>query len=187
MPDGKIIGILTDVGTEELAHLEMIGSILYQLTRNLSAEEIARSPMAQYFTDHTTGVYPASAAGVPTDMKYIGVKGDVIADLNEDLAADGTMRKTQLAHLIFKKSLFYKAFLTKARRASLFRAAIRQRRQFTIFATITPKINEICQKFARASFSSKFNVFAKQKAIGKLCFQFAQDRQRGCLIKKATK
>lgn len=94
MPDGKIIGILTDVGTEELAHLEMIGSILYQLTRNLSAEEIERSPMAKYFTDHTTGVYPASAAGVPTDMKYVGVKGDVLADLNEDLAAEQKARVT---------------------------------------------------------------------------------------------
>ena len=95
MPDGKIVGILTDVGTEELAHLEMIGSILYQLTRNLSAEEIERSPMVQYFTDHTAGVYPASAAGVPNDMKYIGVKGDVLADLNEDLAADAAITKEQ--------------------------------------------------------------------------------------------
>ena len=94
MPDRKIVGILTDVGTEELAHLEMIGSILYQLTRNLSAEEIEKSPMAQYFTDHTTGVYPASAAGVPTDMKYIGVKGDVLADINEDLAAEQKARVT---------------------------------------------------------------------------------------------
>ena len=94
MPDRKIAGILTDVGTEELAHLEMIGSILYQLTRNLSAEEIEKSPLAPYFTDHTTGVYPVSAAGVPTDMKYIGVKGDVIADLNEDLAAEQKARVT---------------------------------------------------------------------------------------------
>ena len=96
MPDRKIAGILTDVGTEELAHLEMIGSILYQLTRNLSVEEIERSPLAPYFTDHTVGVYPASAAGVPTDMKYVGVKGDVIADLNEDLAADVAILKEQL-------------------------------------------------------------------------------------------
>ena len=94
MPDRKIAGILTDVGTEELAHLEMVGSILYQLTRNLSAEEIEKSPLAPYFTDHTTGVYPASAAGVPTDMKYIGVKGDVLADLNEDLAAEQKARVT---------------------------------------------------------------------------------------------
>ena len=94
MPDRKIAGILTDVGTEELAHLEMIGSILYQLTRSLSVDEIEKSPFVQYFTDHTTGVYPASAAGVPTDMKYIGVKGDVIADLNEDLAAEQKARVT---------------------------------------------------------------------------------------------
>ena len=94
MPDRKIAGILTDVGTEELAHLEMVGSILYQLTRNLSVEEIEKSPLAPYFTDHTTGVYPVAAAGVPTDMKYIGVKGDVLADLNEDLAAEQKARVT---------------------------------------------------------------------------------------------
>ena len=94
MPDRKIAGILTDVGTAELAHLEMIGSILYQLTRNLSVEEIEKSPLAPYFTDHTTGVYPVAAAGVPTDMKYIGVKGDVLADLNEDLAAEQKARVT---------------------------------------------------------------------------------------------
>lgn len=94
MPDRKIAGILTDVGTEELAHLEMIGSILYQLTRNLSVEEIEKSPLAPYFTDHTTGVYPVAAAGVPTDMKYIGVKGDVLADINEDLAAEQKARVT---------------------------------------------------------------------------------------------
>ena len=69
----------------------MVGSILHQLTANLSVDEIEKSPFAPYFTDHTVGVYPVSAAGVPTDMKYIGVKGDVLADLNEDLAADGAM------------------------------------------------------------------------------------------------
>jgi len=90
MPYGEIIGILTDVGTEELAHLEMVGAILYQLTKGLSPEEIKRAGMDAYFVDHTAGIYPASAAGVPCDMKYIGVKGDLIADLNEDLAADGT-------------------------------------------------------------------------------------------------
>ena len=94
MPDRKIAGILTDIGTEELSHIEMIGSILYQLTRNLTVDEIENSPYMQYFTDHTTGVYPASAAGVPNDMKYIGVKGDVFADLNEDLAAEQKARVT---------------------------------------------------------------------------------------------
>ena len=81
-------------GSEELGHLEMIGAILYQLTRNLSEEEIANSPFATYFVDHTTGVYPIAASGVPFDAKYFAVKGDVIADLNEDLAAEQKARAT---------------------------------------------------------------------------------------------
>lgn len=81
-------------GTEELAHLEMVGTILYQLTRCLSEEEIRKSGFDTYFVDHTTGVYPQAASGVPTDMKYIGVKGDVFADLHEDLAAEQKARVT---------------------------------------------------------------------------------------------
>ena len=94
MPYDKVRGILTDVGTEELAHIEMIGAILYQLTKGLSAEEIKRAGMDAYFVDHTTGIYPIAASGVPFDMKYVGVKGDVIADLNEDLAAEQKARVT---------------------------------------------------------------------------------------------
>ncbi len=94
MPYQEVTGILTDIGTEELAHLEMIAAIVYQLTRNLSEEEIAKSPFATYFVDHTTGIYPVAASGVPYDMKYIGVKGDTIADLNEDLAAEQKARVT---------------------------------------------------------------------------------------------
>lgn len=94
MPYKQITGLLTDIGTEELAHLEMIAAILYQLTRNLSEDEIAGTPFATYFVDHTTGVYPIAASGVPFDMKYVGVKGDVIADLNEDLAAEQKARVT---------------------------------------------------------------------------------------------
>ena len=94
MPYKEVVGILTDVGTEELAHVEMIASILYQLTKGLSTEEIKRAGMDTYFVDHTTGVYPIAASGVPFDMKYIGVKGDVIADLNEDLAAEQKARVT---------------------------------------------------------------------------------------------
>ena len=93
MPYNEIRGILTDVGTEELAHLEMVAAILYQLTRNLSPEEIKKAGMDTYFVDHTTGIYPIAASGVPMDMKYVGVKGDVIADLNEDLAADAAIIK----------------------------------------------------------------------------------------------
>ena len=91
MPYDKVRGILTDVGTEELAHLEMIAAILYQLTKGLSPEEIKRAGMDTYFVDHTAGLYPTAASGVPFDMKYVGIKGDVIADLNEDLAAEAVI------------------------------------------------------------------------------------------------
>ena len=93
-PYGAVTGILTDVGTEELAHMEMISAIVYQLTRNLSEKEVSESPFASYFVDHTTGIYPVSAAGVPFDTKYLAVKGDPIADLNEDLAAEQKARVT---------------------------------------------------------------------------------------------
>ncbi len=94
MPYKEVIGILTDVGTEELAHLEMVSAILYQLTKGLSTDEIKRSGLDTYFVDHTSGVYPIAASGVPFDMKYVGVKGDIIADLNEDLAAEQKARVT---------------------------------------------------------------------------------------------
>ena len=110
MPYDEIKGILTDVGTEELAHLEMVAAILHQLTRNLSEEEIKNSPFATYFVDHTTGVYPVAASGTPFDMKYVGVKGDVITDLNEDLAADAAILKEQPLSKNRRKPLKYKAF-----------------------------------------------------------------------------
>ena len=90
MPYKEVTGILTDVGTEELAHLEMVAAILYQLTRNLNDDQIKANGFDTYFVDHTTGIYPIAASGVPFDMKYVGIKGDVLADLHEDLAADGT-------------------------------------------------------------------------------------------------
>lgn len=77
-----------------MAHGEMIAAIVYQLTRNIKESDIMGTPFAAYFVDHTTGVYPASAAGIPFDAKYIGVKGDVLADLNEDLAAEQKARVT---------------------------------------------------------------------------------------------
>lgn len=94
MPYREVSGLLTDIGTEELAHVEIISSMLYQLTRGVSEEEIKRAGFDKYFTDHTIGVYPQSAAGVPFTAAYIGVKGDIIADLNEDLAAEQKARVT---------------------------------------------------------------------------------------------
>lgn len=94
MPYDELKGLLTDVGTEELAHLEMIGTIVHQLTRNLSDEDIKKSGFDAYFVDHTTGIYPSSAAGVPFTAAYIQSKGDPITDLHEDMAAEQKARTT---------------------------------------------------------------------------------------------
>ena len=94
MPYPELKGLLTDVGTEELGHLEMIGAIVYQLTRNLSLEEIKKSGFDTYFVDHTTGVYPTAASGFPWSAASMAVKGDVITDLHEDLAAEQKARTT---------------------------------------------------------------------------------------------
>jgi len=89
MPDGMTKGLLTDIGTEELGHLEMVGTLVTQLIRNLSTGEIEKSPMGAYFIDHGKGVYPAAASGMPFTAAALAVKGDPIADLVEDLAAEG--------------------------------------------------------------------------------------------------
>lgn len=94
MPYAELKGLLTDIGTEELNHLEMVGAIVYQLTRNLSEAEIKDSGFYDYFVDHTTGIYPVSAAGTPFTAAYIASKGDVLADLHEDLAAEQKARTT---------------------------------------------------------------------------------------------
>ena len=93
-PYNEVTGILTDIGTEELAHLEMIAAILHQLTRNLTEDQIKDTPFATYFVDHTTALYPVAASGVPFDMKYVGIKGDMLTDLTEDLAAEQKARTT---------------------------------------------------------------------------------------------
>ena len=94
MPYNELKGLLTDIGTEELAHMEMICAMVYQLTRNLSEDEIKRSGFDKYFVDHTTAVYPIAASAIPWRAEYIAAKGDVIADLHEDLAAEQKARVT---------------------------------------------------------------------------------------------
>jgi spore coat protein JC len=94
MPYPELKGLLTDIGVEELGHLEMIGAIVYQLTRNLSMEDIKKAGFDAYFVDHTTGVYPQAASGVPWTAASMQSKGDVIADLHEDLAAEQKARVT---------------------------------------------------------------------------------------------
>ncbi len=94
MPYREVSDLLTDIGTEELGHLEMVSAIIYQLTRNLTPEQIKGTPFEPYYVDHTTGVYPIAASGVPFDMKYVGVKGDPLADLAESQAAEQKARVT---------------------------------------------------------------------------------------------
>lgn len=94
MPYPELKAILTDIGTEELGHLEMVGAIVYQLTRNVSPEDIKKAGWDAYFVDHTTGVYPVAASGVPFNADSIAVTGDPIADLNENLAAEQKARLT---------------------------------------------------------------------------------------------
>ena len=94
MPYAELKGVLTDIGTEELGHLEMIGAIVHQLTRNMTAKEIKDAGFDAYFVDHTAGIYPVAASGSPWNAASIGVKGDVIADLTEDMAAEQKARVT---------------------------------------------------------------------------------------------
>ncbi|MDO4420381.1 MAG: manganese catalase family protein [Ruminococcus sp.] len=94
MPVPELKATLTDIGVEELSHLEMIGTIVYQLTKNLTEAQIKEAGFDAYFVDHTAGVYPQAAAGVPYTAAAMQVKGDPIADLHEDLAAEQKARVT---------------------------------------------------------------------------------------------
>ncbi|MDD6479582.1 MAG: manganese catalase family protein [Oscillospiraceae bacterium] len=94
MPYDDAKGLLTDIGTEELAHLEMICAMVHQLTKNLTPEEIKASGFDKYFVDHTAAVYPIAASSLPWRAEYIQAKGDILADLHEDLAAEQKARVT---------------------------------------------------------------------------------------------
>lgn len=125
------------MGTEELAHMEIVSTILYQLTRNLSPEEIKRSGFDTYFVDHTTGVYPQAASGMPFSASTLQVTGDVFADLHEDMAAEGTTVKEQPVFSVPEKALFHAIFRT-------FRILAQNRR-------LRPHKNNKLQKYDRTS------------------------------------
>ena len=110
MPSGEAIGMLTDIGSEELGHCEMIAAILYQLTKNLTPDEIKAGGFDKYFVDHTLGIYPASADGVPFTASYLQSKGDPVCDLHENLAADAAILKEQPLSKNRRKPLKYKDF-----------------------------------------------------------------------------
>ena len=92
MPDGRVIGILTDVGTEEIGHQEMVASLVYQLTRNLTTDEIIAGGFDKYYAENGTGIYPASAPGVPFSAAALASKDDALANIYEDLAAEQKAR-----------------------------------------------------------------------------------------------
>lgn len=94
MPNKKITGLLTDIGTEELAHLEIVSAILYQLTKGASIDEIKKSGFDTYFVDHTLGLWPQAASGTPFSSTFFQSKGDPITDLVEDMAAEQKARTT---------------------------------------------------------------------------------------------
>ena len=94
MPYPELKGLLTDIGTEELGHLEMVAAVIHQLTRDMTADEIKAAGLDAYFVDHTAGVYPTAASGFPWSAGSMQVKGDPVADLNEDLAAEQKARVT---------------------------------------------------------------------------------------------
>ena len=94
MPYSELKCLMTDIGTEKLAHMEMVSAMVHQLTRNLSEQEIKNSGFDTYFVDHTTGVYPVAASGAPFTAAYFQAKGDTITDLHEDMAAEQKARTT---------------------------------------------------------------------------------------------
>lgn len=91
MPYREVAGLLTDIGTEELAHMEMICAIVHQLTRNLTPEQIMESGFEKYYVDHTLGLWPQAAGGTPFTATVFQSKGDPITDLHEDMAADAAI------------------------------------------------------------------------------------------------
>ena len=94
MPYNEVAAVLTDIGTEELAHLEMVSTIVHQLTRDLTMEEIQESGFANYYVDHTVGIWPMAAGGIPFSSTEFQSKGDAITDLHEDMAAEQKARST---------------------------------------------------------------------------------------------
>ena len=114
MPMPELKGTLTDIGTEELNHLEMIGAIVYQLTKNLTEAQIKAAGFEDYFVDHTTGIYPQSAGGTPFTAAAMQSKGDPITDLHENMAAEekaANPPRTRHPHTYFRKRLFFIFFM----------------------------------------------------------------------------
>lgn len=154
MPYPELKAILTDIGSEELNHLEMVGTIVYQLTRNLSEEEIKKSGFDTYFVDHTTGVYPADANGMPWSAATIQVTGDTITDLHEDMAAEQKARTTYDNILRFCDDPDVKDPIRFLRE-----------REIVHYQRFGEANREDCSKIPKARKTHKFSTFGKSLSI----------------------
>lgn len=154
MPFPELKGLLTDIGTEELGHLEMVGTIVHQLTRNLTEEQIRTAGFDTYFVDHTTGVFPQFASGYPWSASTMQVTGDVIADLTEDLAAE------QKARLTYDNILRLSDDPDVNDAIKFLRA-----REIVHFQRFGEANREDCSKIPKARKAHKFSAFGKSLSI----------------------
>ena len=154
MPYPELKGLLTDIGTEELGHLEMIGAIVHQLTRDLTDEQIKTAGFDTYFVDHTAGIYPTAASGAPWNAAGIGVKGDLIADLTEDLAAE------QKARVTYDNILRLSDDPDVNNVIKFLRA-----REIVHFQRFGEANREDCSKIPKARKAHKFSTFGKSLSI----------------------
>ena len=157
MPYKEVAGLLTDIGTEELGHLEMVATIVHQLTRNLSMEEIEKSGFANYYVDHTIGVWPQAAGGVPFNACEFQSKGDPITDLFEDLAAEQKARTT------------YDNILRLVKEADVC-DPIRflREREIVHFQRFGEANREDCSKNSRVLKAHKYSIFGNLLSIRKM-------------------
>lgn len=153
-PWASVKGILTDIGTEELGHAEMIGALVYQLTRNLTPQQIKDSGFASYYVDHTTGIYPVDASGVPFNAASLQSTGDPITDLTEDLAAEQKARTTyeNILRLVDDPDVREVIKFLRAR-------------EIVHFQRFGEANREDCSKIPKARKAHKFSAFGKSLSI----------------------
>lgn len=154
MPYKECMAVLTDIGTEELAHLEMVSTIVHQLTRGMSMEELKESGMDAYYVDHTAGIWPQAASGEPFSATMFQSTGDPITDLTEDLAAEQKARTTydNLIRLVKDPEVLDPLRFLRAR-------------EIVHFQRFGEANREDCSKIPKARKTHKFSTFGKSLSI----------------------
>ena len=153
MPDRRVVGVLTDVGTEELAHLEMVATVVRQLTQGLSAEELEAAGFAPYYVDHTAAIWPQAAGGIPFNACEFQSKGDAITDLVEDLAAeqkarstyDNLIRLTDDADVLEPLRFLRQREIVHFQRFGEALSLVQQRLDFNNFYAFNPEFDKKCK------------------------------------------